>query len=102
MTQPQATEVENVNPFNVIVFMGGIILDPPSDNWVRTIYTEENRQESSGAKWVEVVTDTPTVLYLRVQWRFRYTYRKDIQDPDFNLTEEDTYCNEGNTTKSRI
>ena len=60
MTQPQATEVENVNPFNVIVFMGGIILDPPSDNWVRTIYTEENRQESSGAKWVEVATDTPT------------------------------------------
>ena len=56
---PQATGVENVNPFNVVVFMGGIILDPPSDNWVRTIYTEEKRQESSGAKWVEVMTETP-------------------------------------------
>ena len=57
LTQPQATEVENVNPFNVIVFMGGIILDPPSDNWVRTIYTNNTRVESSGAKWVEKASD---------------------------------------------
>ena len=59
LEQPQATEVENVNPFNVIVFMGGIILDPPSDNWVRTVYTEENRVESSGATWAEVSNDVP-------------------------------------------
>ena len=37
LDQPHATGVENVNPFSVIVFMGGIILDPPSDNWTRTI-----------------------------------------------------------------
>ena len=53
LTQPQATGVENVNPFNVIVFMGGIILDPPSDNWIRTIYTNNTRVESTGATWVE-------------------------------------------------
>ena len=57
LTQPQATEAENVNPFNVIVFMGGIILDPPSDNWVRTLYTNNKRTESSGAKWAEVVNE---------------------------------------------
>ena len=52
--QPQATGVENVNPFNVIVFMGGVILNPPSDNWTRTIYVENVRQESTGATWAEV------------------------------------------------
>ena len=36
--QPQATSVENVNPFNVVAFSGQVILDPPSDNWTRTIY----------------------------------------------------------------
>ena len=57
ITQPQATEVENVNPFNVIVFMGGIILDPPSDNWTRTIYVENTRKESTGAQWAEVANE---------------------------------------------
>lgn len=51
--QPQATNVENVNPFNVIVFVGGISLDPASDNWVRTIYIDDNRTESTGAEWVQ-------------------------------------------------
>ena len=34
--------------------MGGIILNPPSDNWVRTLYVENERTESTGAKWAEV------------------------------------------------
>ena len=57
LTQPQATEAENVNPFNVIVFMGGIILDPPSDNWTRTLYTNNKRTESTGAEWAEVANE---------------------------------------------
>ena len=52
--QPQATQVENINPFNVIVFVGGVMLDPPSDNWVRTIYVDDYRTESSGAEWAQV------------------------------------------------
>ena len=51
--QPQATNVENVNPFNVLVFMGNITMDPPSDNWARTIYIDNRRVESTGARWVE-------------------------------------------------
>ena len=51
--QPHATNVENVNPFNVIVFVGGVQLDPASDNWVRTIYIDNNRTESTGADWVQ-------------------------------------------------
>jgi len=53
ITQPHATNVENVNPFNVIVFVGGIALDPQSDNWVRTIYIDDHRVESTGAEWVQ-------------------------------------------------
>ena len=51
--QPQATQVENINPFNVIVFVGGVMLDPPSDNWVRTIYVDDYRTESTGAEWAQ-------------------------------------------------
>ena len=53
INQPHATEVENVNPFNVIVFAGVVFLDPPSDNWSRTIYLDNNRTESTGNRWVE-------------------------------------------------
>jgi len=61
--QPQATEVENVNPFNVIVFAGVVFLDPPSDNWSRTIYIDNVRTESTGNTWVEqsnIVSKTTT------------------------------------------
>ena len=51
--QPHTTNVENVNPFNVIVFVGGVVLDPASDNWVRTIYIDNNRTESTGAEWTQ-------------------------------------------------
>ena len=59
----QATQVENVNPFNVVVFAGGIQLDPPSDNWTRTIYLDDYRTESTGATWSEqahIVSDDVT------------------------------------------
>ena len=49
----QATQVENINPFNVIVFAGAVQLDPPSDNWTRTIYVDNYRTESTGATWAE-------------------------------------------------
>tara|TARA_B100000003_G_scaffold207776_1_gene226204 strand:+ start:17691 stop:25220 length:7530 start_codon:yes stop_codon:yes gene_type:complete len=57
ISQPHATEVENVNPFNVISFVGAVTLHPASDNWTRTIYLPDNtRKESTGAKWKHVAT----------------------------------------------
>jgi len=53
LEQPHATGVENVNPFNVTVFVGGVILDPAADNWATTIYINGQRTESTGAKWVQ-------------------------------------------------
>ena len=37
LEQPFATKVENVNPFNIVVYNGTIILDPAVDNWTRTV-----------------------------------------------------------------
>jgi len=62
--QPQASFVENVNVFEVVAFAGAIILDPPSDNWSRTIYIDNFRVESTGAKWIEqtnIVSDKTSV-----------------------------------------
>ena len=82
LVQPHATEVENVNPFNVIVFMGGIVLDPPSDNWTRTLYLENKRVESTGAKWVEVAN---TVAVGPITEEFKGSKRiGSIKDPEFN------------------
>ena len=64
LDQPQASNVVNVNPFDVTVFVGAIQLDPPSDNWVRTIYFDGFRTESSGAEWVEhanIISDVTSV-----------------------------------------
>lgn len=41
--QPFATRVENVNPFNIIIYNGNIKLSPEEDRWVRTIQLA-NRQ----------------------------------------------------------
>ena len=61
LDQPHATNVENVNPFNVIVFVGAVALDPASDNWVRTIYIDDHRTESTGAKWKQEAKVTRNV-----------------------------------------
>ena len=61
LDQPHATNVENVNPFNVIVYVGGVQLDPQSDNWTRTIYVNNHRTESTGAKWHQEAAVTKNV-----------------------------------------
>jgi len=48
LEQPFASNVENVNPFNVIEYVGAIKLNPASDNWVRNIYIENRRTISDG------------------------------------------------------
>ena len=84
LTQPQATGVENVNPFNVIVFMGGIVLDPPSDNWIRTIYTNNTRIESTGATWAEQANHTPIGPVIDNDLPVTNPTGIDIDDPDSN------------------
>ena len=38
LNQPHATKVENVNPFNVVLYNGSVDLNPKSDFWVRNIW----------------------------------------------------------------
>ena len=65
--QPLASEVENVNPFNVIEYSGQILLNPASDNWVRNIYIENRRTITDGQMdgrsydYVETVKVTTSV-----------------------------------------
>jgi hypothetical protein len=46
--QPLATRVTNVNPFNIIEWDGNIILNPASDNWVRTIVVSGGTRNLTG------------------------------------------------------
>ena len=42
ISQPLATQLENVNPFHVVSYTGTIKLSPASDTWVRTINLVQN------------------------------------------------------------
>ena len=46
--QPLASRVENVNPFNMIEYVGRINLSPASDNWVRNIYVSGGTRTITG------------------------------------------------------
>ena len=86
---PQATTTENVNPFNVIAFHGLVRMDPPSDNWARTIYVNNNRVESTGARWVEqtnVVSRTSTRGRTNTSRRIRRRRQGNTTFTDFITT----------------
>jgi len=46
--QPYASQVENVNPFNVFAFIGAIELNPSSDDWVDTVVAPALIQQVEG------------------------------------------------------
>ena len=46
--QPLASRVENVNPFNMIEFIGRVELSPASDNWVRNIFVSGGERTITG------------------------------------------------------
>ena len=111
INQPHATRVENVNPFNVIAFVGGVKLDPPSDNWTRTIYKNNEKIESTGNTWAQTGTDkkaTYTVNGYKKQYTYQETtttYKTELQGTtpqikfveDVKITSEvDPYMRERN------
>jgi hypothetical protein len=64
--QSLATQVENVNPFNVVTYTGTIKLTPSIDTWVRTINLVQNRTSTSrvanpGRRGQTVVTGSSSV-----------------------------------------
>jgi hypothetical protein len=67
--QPLASRVENVNPFNVIDFSGGLQLNPVSDNWVRTVFVDGGTRTLTGdsdSTYVETLqTSSQTDTFIR-------------------------------------
>jgi len=41
LEQSIATKIENVNPFNVVVYSGSVQLNPSIDNWTRTVQLQD-------------------------------------------------------------
>jgi len=96
LDQPQATTKENVNPFEVIAFAGQVIIDPPSDNWARTIYIDNVRTESTGNRWVEQanVVSRETTTETDVDVERRGQFWNDLSDREIITTTTTT-----NTTR---
>jgi hypothetical protein len=46
--QPLASRVENVNPFQMVEYIGRVILSPASDNWVRNVYVPGGTRTITG------------------------------------------------------
>lgn len=55
LEQPFATRVENINPFNIILWVGRITLTPSSDSWVRTIYLNNGTRTILGDRNINYV-----------------------------------------------
>jgi hypothetical protein len=60
--QTFATKVENVNPFNIISYVGSITLHPQVDNWVRTIRLQDILVTTWAFGWGGVFTQDSTIL----------------------------------------
>ena len=48
LEQPLASRSENVNPFNMIEFVGRIVMTPASDNWTRTVIIPGGERRQTG------------------------------------------------------
>ena len=58
IVQAQASRVENVNPFNIVVFNGRIRLNPASDTWVRNVVVQGAGRTITGPTAGSFVTET--------------------------------------------
>ena len=66
LQQPFATRVENVNPFNIVVYSGVVKLQPEVDSWTRTVQLEDVNVFTSNSQTVNLnntldVTQTRSV-----------------------------------------
>ena len=47
LEQPLATKVENINPFNVVLYVGAVELTPSVDTWVRQTWMATLNQSNT-------------------------------------------------------
>ena len=48
LEQPLASRSENVNPFNMVEFVGRVVMTPASDNWTRTVVVPGGTRNITG------------------------------------------------------
>ena len=60
INQPLASKVENVNPFNMIQWVGIVKLNPASDNWVRNVYIDGGERQIWGDRNDEYIETLKT------------------------------------------
>ena len=66
---PQASRVENVNPYEVVVRDGRIALDPSEDNWTRTIEVDGGTRtligDNAGTSTARILTSSVEEPFIR-------------------------------------
>ena len=62
ITQPLASKVENINPFNMVEYIGLIELNPSVDTWVRNVYIDGGERTVTGERGGFVGEYIDTVL----------------------------------------
>ena len=66
---PQASRVENVNPYEVVVREGRIALDPSEDNWTRTIEVDGGTRtligDNAGTSTTRILTSSIQEPFIR-------------------------------------
>lgn len=69
ITQLQSSEAVNVNPFNVFLWSGGLVLNPPSDNWIDTNFIGETiKSIENNAAWDFEVAALEAEYDFGIQW----------------------------------
>ena len=75
LEQPFATKVENVNPFNIVVYNGTVQLQPEVDSWTRTVQLQDVnvsnrfRQEVNLVNNLDLTQDRSLTLPLAPRFR---------------------------------
>jgi hypothetical protein len=97
INQPFATQVENVNPFHVISYVGNIKLNPSSDSWVRTIRLSDieivktTRVANASRRGRTVVTGIDVFDTLISRGREQYMRSRNVEFKVFGLKENTRY-----------
>ena len=88
--QPKASKAINVNPFNVVAYLGHIELDPPSDVWIDVTRKADVVQNIGGSNdaWTEVLK-AAGVYGTTVEWgswKTRWAGEKTVVSRDRQAT----------------
>jgi hypothetical protein len=73
LEQPFATAVENVNPFNIVVYTGSIQLNPQVDNWTRTVQLEDKTIKNTTSQDVNLTNNLNQELRIDLRSRENIT-----------------------------